>query len=62
MTVTEAELDPQAIEAAAGRILSLYAGSMLNYMIDIGHRTGLLATAADGPGTSDELAANHSRT
>jgi len=57
MTVTETELDPQQLEAAAGKVLSIYAGSMLNYMIDIGHRTGLLATAAQGPGTSEELAA-----
>ena len=57
MTVTDAELDPQAMEAAAGKVISIYAGAMLNYMIDIGHRTGLLATAAEGPGTSQELAA-----
>ena len=57
MTVTETELDPQLLEAAAGKVVSIYAGSMLNYMIDIGHRTGLLATAAQGPGTSEELAA-----
>src|SRR3954452_2580028 len=37
--------------------MSIYAGSMLNYMIDIGHPTGLLATAAQGPGTSEGLAA-----
>jgi SAM-dependent methyltransferase len=56
MTVTEAELDPQKLEASTGQVLAIYAGSMLNYMIDIGHRTGLLATAAQGPGTADELA------
>jgi SAM-dependent methyltransferase len=57
MTVTGTEIDPQQLEAAAGKVVSIYAGSMLNYMIDIGHRTGLLATAAQGPGTSDEMAA-----
>src|SRR3954468_12588731 len=57
MTATETELDPQKIDTFAGKVLSIYAGSMLNYMIDIGHRTGLLATAAQGPGTSEELAA-----
>ncbi len=57
MTVTGTEIDPQTLEAAAGKVLSIYAGSMLNYMIDIGHRTGLLATACQGPGTSEELAA-----
>ena len=29
---------------------------MLNYMIDIGHRTGLFARPRAGPATSDELA------
>jgi SAM-dependent methyltransferase len=57
MTAIETEFDPQAMEAAAGKVMSIYAGAMLNYMIDIGHRTGLLATAAQGPGTSEELAA-----
>lgn len=57
MTVTETPLDPDKLEAAAGTVLSLYAGSMLTYMIDIGHRTGLLAVAAQRPGTSDDLAA-----
>lgn len=57
MTTTEIAVDPQQIEAAAGRVMSIYASAMLNYMIDIGHRTGLIATAAEGPGTSAELAA-----
>lgn len=57
MSVTETELDPQQMEAAAGQIVSIYAGAMLNYMIDIGHRTGLLATIAQAPGTSEDLAA-----
>src|SRR2546423_2854555 len=57
MPVTETESDPQAMEEAVGKIMSIYAGAMLNFMIDIGHRTGLLATAAQGPGTSEELAA-----
>ena len=30
---------------------------MLNYMIDIGHRTSLFSAAATGPATSEELAA-----
>ena len=44
------------MEEAAGRVLSIYAGSMLNYMIDIGHRTGLLTAAAAAPATSQALA------
>ena len=50
-------IDPADIEQFAGRIVSIYTGSMLNYMIDIGHRTGLFTAAAAGPATSDELAA-----
>lgn len=57
MNTTDTQLDPQALEACGQQILSIYAGAMLNFMIDIGHRTGLLATAAEGKGTSDELAA-----
>lgn len=54
---TEIALDPQKMEATAGKIMSMYVGQMMTYMIDIGHRTGLLATAAQGPGTAAELAA-----
>lgn len=57
MTATETELDPAEIEAASTHVLQIYGDTMLNYMIDIGHRTGLLAAAAEGPATSDELAA-----
>lgn len=56
MTTTDIPVDHAEVEAFMGRVLSLYAGAMLNYMIDIGHRTGLLAAAAQGPATSDELA------
>lgn len=40
----------------AGRLMSIYTGAMLNYMIDIGHRTGLFAALAAGGGTSQQLA------
>src|SRR5258705_8024247 len=52
----EAVIDPQRFEEFAGNVLSIYTGSMLTYMIDIGHRTGLFVAAAAGPATSDELA------
>ena len=55
MTET-AVFDPTEMEQFGGQLLSIYAGSMLNYMIDIGHRTGLFAAAAQGPATSQELA------
>ncbi len=57
MTVTDTELDPEQIEACSTHVLSIYGDTMLNYMIDIGHRTGLLAAAAQGPATSEALAA-----
>ena len=37
-----------------GELMSIYAGSMLTYMIDIGHRTGLFTAAAAGPATSED--------
>ena len=45
------------VEAFSGRLLELYGGAMLTYMVDIGHRTGLFVAAAAGPATSAELAA-----
>ena len=55
MTTNEA-LDPAAVEEFAGRIFGLLTGSMITYMIDLGHRTGLFDAVAKGPGTSDEIA------
>lgn len=49
-------LDEARVEAFAGRLMELYTGGLLTYLIDIGHRTGLLAAAAAGPATSQELA------
>jgi hypothetical protein len=55
MTET-AVFDPTEMEQFAGQLVSIYAGSMLSYMIDIGHRTGLFTAGAQGPATSQELA------
>jgi SAM-dependent methyltransferase len=56
-TTTEAPaLDPQRIEAFAGRLMGIYTGAVLTYMIDVGHRTGLFAAAAQGPASSAGLA------
>jgi SAM-dependent methyltransferase len=52
-----AVIDPSQVEEFMGRVISTYAGSMLTYMIDIGNRTGLFTAAAQGPATSEELAA-----
>jgi len=54
--VTHTTANASPIEQFAGHLLSIYTGAMLNYMIDIGHRTGLFAAAAEGPATSDDLA------
>jgi len=54
-TVPEA-LDEQAVQAFAGELMGLFTGGLLTYMIDIGHRTGLLGALAEGRATSDGLA------
>jgi SAM-dependent methyltransferase len=50
------DIDPAEVEAFFGQLMGLYTGSMLTYMIDLGHRTGLLTAAAAGPATSEQLA------
>jgi len=55
-TVTPRPLDEAKMEAFAGRLLELYTGGMLTFLVDIGHRTGLFAALATGPATSAELA------
>ena len=49
-------LDESRIEAFAEQLFGFYTGGMLTYLIDIGHRTGLFAAAAQGPATSAQLA------
>jgi SAM-dependent methyltransferase len=46
----------EQVGEAAGRIMGIYTGGMLSYMIDLGHSTGLLSAAAQGWATSAELA------
>jgi SAM-dependent methyltransferase len=58
MSTTTTIVDPAETEAFAGRLMTLYTDALLSYMIDIGHRTGLFAAAADGPRTSEALAAH----
>src|SRR5688572_21093246 len=50
-------LDRGGIQHFGRHLFTLYTGGMLSLMIDIGHRTGLFEAAAQGPATSDELAA-----
>jgi SAM-dependent methyltransferase len=56
MTMTE-PFDPTKAEAFGGRLMGILTGSLLSSMVDIGHRTGLFAAAAQGWATSGELAA-----
>jgi SAM-dependent methyltransferase len=55
--VDDAGIDEQTVAAFAGHLMELYTGGLLAYMIDLGHRTGLLDAAAGGAGTSEVLAA-----
>ena len=57
MSTPRPDFDEARAEAFAGRLFELYTGGMLTYMIDLGHRTGLFDAAAEGPATSEALAA-----
>jgi SAM-dependent methyltransferase len=50
-------LDEARVEAFADRLFSAFTDSMITIMVDVGYRTGLLGTLAEGGGTSAELAA-----
>jgi SAM-dependent methyltransferase len=52
----EPTVDERAVEEFAGRLLQMYTGGTLTYLIEIGRRTGLFDAAAAGPATSQELA------
>src|SRR5258708_642463 len=51
------EFDPARAEAFGGQMMGILAGGLLSLMVDVGHRTGLFAAAAQGWATSDQLAA-----
>ena len=59
LSVTESTVpvDEARVEEFATELLSHYTSGMLSQMVDLGHRTGLFAAAAEGPTTSEELAA-----
>jgi SAM-dependent methyltransferase len=59
MTVAEPEVvvDAARVEAFSGHLMSILSAGLLNSMVDIGHRTGLFAAAAEGWSTSEQLAA-----
>jgi SAM-dependent methyltransferase len=49
-------LEPERVEAFAGRLLATYSDSVVTLLIDLAYRTGLLDSLAAGTGTSAELA------
>jgi hypothetical protein len=55
-SITTEALDEARVEAFAGRLFGLYGGGMVALIIDLAHRTGLLEAAAQGSGTSADLA------
>ena len=57
VTATQRQFDAARAEAFGGRMLAILGGGLLSSMVDIGHRTGLFAAAAEGPATSQRLAA-----
>ena len=56
-TLDRATFDGAKAEAFGGRMMPILTGSLLSSMVDIGHRTGLFAAAAEGRATSEQLAA-----
>jgi SAM-dependent methyltransferase len=50
------QIDQERAREFAGQLMSLYTGSMLSFMVDLGYKTGLFEAAAKGPGTSQEIA------
>jgi hypothetical protein len=57
MTATETAFDGAKAEAFGGHLMSILGGSLLSSMVDIGHRTGLFAAAAEARATSEQLTA-----
>ncbi|MFQ5898933.1 MAG: class I SAM-dependent methyltransferase [Candidatus Methylomirabilia bacterium] len=50
------QIDQQRVQQFAGKLLSIYTGSALTKLVDIGYQTGLFEAAAKGPGTSQGIA------
>jgi len=53
----EQAIDVERAQAFARHLFGLYTGGILSHMVHIGYKTGLLDAAANGPGTSAEIAA-----
>jgi SAM-dependent methyltransferase len=53
----EQPLDRKRVQEFARKLFGHYTSGLLTLLVDIGHKTGLFAAAAQGPGTSAEIAA-----
>jgi SAM-dependent methyltransferase len=51
------QADQDRVKAFAGKLLGFYVGSVITKLIALGHRVGLFEAAAEGPGTSQAIAA-----
>ncbi len=56
MSAPHDQLNQERVRRFAGQLLSLYTGCVLTKLIDVGYETGLLEAAAQGPGTSQQIA------
>jgi hypothetical protein len=56
-SVGPTEFDPAKAEAFGQHMMGILGGGLLSLMVDVGHRTGLFAAAADGWATSGQHAA-----
>jgi len=54
---TQTTFNAAKAEAFGTRLIATLGGSLMSSMIHIGHRTGLFEAAAQGPATSEQLAA-----
>jgi SAM-dependent methyltransferase len=54
--IESVDIDEQAVEEFAGHLFGLFTGGALTYLVEIGRRTGLFASAAGRSLTSEELA------
>jgi SAM-dependent methyltransferase len=52
----EQQLDRKRIQDFARKVFGLYTSGVLTLLVEIGYRTGLFETMAQGPGTSQEIA------
>jgi SAM-dependent methyltransferase len=50
------QLDRKRVQEFARKLFGFYTAGQVTLLVDIGHRTGLFAAAAQGPGTSEEIA------